>query len=117
MAPTDQYEGALTSPAGWELRSRTGATTSIDAAAAGGSVPGVWVEVEMWTDQFGDSRLFIDGVEVTTWTAQGSALTSGSMALRVGALPPTESWYVDDARGRKLVTPEPVTVVSVLDRN
>ncbi len=117
LAPTDQYEAALTSPSGWELRSRAGVTESTDAAAAGTPATGTWVKVEIWTDQLGDSRILIDGVEVTGWTAQGSTLSSGSAGLRVGALPGGASWFVDDARARKLVTPEPVTTLSSLDRN
>ncbi|MDW3179674.1 MAG: right-handed parallel beta-helix repeat-containing protein [Acidimicrobiia bacterium] len=116
-APTDQYEAALTSPSGWELRQRSGGTGSFDAPAAGSPTAGAWVNVEIRTDQFGATRLFIDGSEVTTTTPQGSALLSGSMALRAGLLPTGQTWYIDDARGRKLVTPEPVTSVGPLDRN
>ena len=78
---------------------------------------GTWLKVALWTAPLGDPRLFIDGTQVTGWTAQGSALLSGSMALRAGLLPTGETWYVDDARGRKLVTPEPVTSLGALDRN
>ncbi len=116
-APTDQYETALTSPSGWELRQRNGGTESTDAPAAGPSTTGTWVEVEIWTDQLGDTRLFINGIEETTWTPQGSALLSGSMALRAGLLPTGQNWYIDDARGRKLITPEPLTTIGPLDRN
>ena len=117
LTPTDQYEAALTSPAGWELRSRAGVTESVDAAAAGTPSTGTWVRVEIWTDQLGDSRILIDGVEVTGWTSQGGTLSSGSAGLRAGLLPGGESWFVDDARARKLITPEPLTTLSSLDRN
>ena len=100
VGPTDEYEASLLSPSGWELRQRVGATDGVDAAAAGTPATGAWVKVELWTDQLGDTRLFIGGTEVTTWTSQGSALLSGSMALRAGVLPTGETWYVDDARGR-----------------
>ena len=117
LAPTDQYEAALTSPSGWELRSRAGVTQSVDAAAAGSPTTGSWVKVEVWTDQLGDSRILVDGVEVTGWTPAGTTLASGSAGLRVGLLPGGEDWFVDDARARRLVTPEPVTALSSLDRN
>jgi hypothetical protein len=48
---------------------------------------------------------------------QGTALLSGSMALRTGLLPTGQNWYIDDARGRKLITPEPSTTIVPLDRN
>ena len=69
------------------------------------------------TDQLADTRLFIDVVEKTTWTSQGSALLSRSIATRAGLLPTGQNWYVDDARGRKLTTPEPLTTVRPLDWN
>ncbi|MGI9601211.1 MAG: beta strand repeat-containing protein, partial [Acidimicrobiales bacterium] len=115
--PTDEYESALIGPSGWELRQRVGGAQSQDAAPAGTPSTGTWVKVEMWTDQNGDSRIVVDGVEVTAWAAQGAALTSGSVALRAGQLPVGEDWYVDDARARKLVTPEPFTALGPLDRN
>ncbi|MGI9608300.1 MAG: LamG-like jellyroll fold domain-containing protein [Acidimicrobiales bacterium] len=116
-APTDEYEAALVSPSGWQLRQRQGVTQAIDAPASGVPSTGAWMKVEIWTDQLGDTRLFIDGVEEQPWTAQGSALISGSMALRAGLLPTGQTWYVDDARGRKLITPEPLTSLGSLDRN
>ncbi|MDH3704976.1 MAG: right-handed parallel beta-helix repeat-containing protein [Acidimicrobiia bacterium] len=115
-APTDEYEAALVGPAGWELRQRQGATESTDAPAAGSPAAGQWVKVEIWTDQNGESRLLIDDVEVTGWTAQGSALASGSIGLRAGYLSLSEDWWVDDAQARRLVTPEPFTTVGPLDR-
>ncbi len=115
--PTDEFEAALLSPSGWELRQRAAAAETTDAAAAGAPTSGTWQKVELWTDQLGDTRLFIDDIEVTGWTSQGNALLSGSLALRAGLLPSGQSWYVDDARGRKLITPEPVTSLGALDRN
>ncbi|MCP5029101.1 MAG: hypothetical protein GY929_22740, partial [Actinomycetia bacterium] len=115
--PTDEYEAALTSPSGWELRHRTGLSETVDAAAAGAPSTGSWVKVELWTDQLGTSRLFIDGVEVTGWTAQGTDILSGSLGLRAGLLGVGEQWFIDDPRARRLVTPEPVTSLGPLDRN
>ncbi len=116
--PIDQYSGAaVDSPFGWELRQPSGDTEAVDAAASGTAVTGSWVQVEMWTDQLGDTRLFADGVEVIGWTSQGSALTSGSAGLQVDRLPTGEQWFVDDARARKLVTPEPVATLGPLQRN
>ena len=117
ISPTDQYEAALTSPSGWELRQRTGVTETVDAPGAGSPVTGSWVKVEIWTDQLGDTRILIDDVEVTGWTTQGGALTTGSAGLRTGLLPGVEDWFIDDARGRKLITPEPLTSLSSVDRN
>ena len=115
--PTDQYEAALTSPSGWELRRRNAGSEIVDAAAAGTPSVGTWVKVEIRTDQLGDSRVLVDGVEVTGWTAQGADLASGSMGLRVGSLPSGQEWSIDDARGRRLITPEPVAGLGPLDRN
>ncbi len=115
--PTDQFEAALTGPSGWQLRQRTGASETTDAGPQGTLNTGTWVKVEIWTDQLGDTRLLIDGVEVTGWTSQGTAIESGSVALRTGQLPSGEDWYVDDARARKLVTPEPVASLGPLDRD
>ncbi|MEM9565832.1 MAG: LamG-like jellyroll fold domain-containing protein, partial [Actinomycetota bacterium] len=114
--PTDQFEVALTSPAGWELRRRSGPTVATDAVAAGAPSTGTWVEVEIQTDQDGNSRILIDGVEVTGWTAQGGDPASGSIGLRTGLLPTGQRWYVDDPTARKLITPEPVTSLGPLDR-
>ena len=60
--------------------------------------------------------MLIGGTEVTGWTNQGSSLTSGSVALRTGYLNSGEQWFIDDARGRRLVTAEPVTTLGPLDR-
>ena len=117
LTPTDQYEAALTSAAGWELRRQVGTVESVDAAAAGTPITGAWVKVEIWTDQTGTSRLLIDGTEVTTWTAQGADLASGSAGLRAAALGAGEQWFVDDPRARRLVIPEPLTSLGPLDRN
>ena len=117
LSPVDQYEAALTSGSGWELRRRTGATETVDAAAAGTPSVGTWMKVEVWTDHLNASRILIDGVEVTGWTAQGSDLISGSLGLRAGVLGSGEQWFVDDARARRLVTPEPVASLGPLDRN
>ncbi len=116
LVPTDEHETAMTSPAGWDLRTRQGDGVVVDAPAAGVPPTGTWVEVEIWTDQTGTSRVLIDGVEIIGWTPQGAALGSGSVALRAGARPPAEAWYVDDTRGRRLVIPEPVTSLGPLDR-
>ena len=115
--PVDQYSsGALDSPFRWALRQRLGDSVGVDATTAGTPVTGAWFEVEMWTDQAGGTRLLIDGTEVIGWTAQGNALTSGSAGLLVNRLPVGQNWYVDDARARKLVMPEPVSSVGALDR-
>ena len=116
-SPSDQYEAALTSPSGWELRRRVGSVTSVDAPAAGTPDTGRWVKVEVQTDQTGRTRMLIDGVESTVWTVQGPDLASGSAGLRSGLLGPAEEWNVDDARARRLVVPEPVATVGPLDRN
>ena len=116
--PVDQLSVALvSSPFRWELRRPTATGDSVDATGASSPVVGDWFEVEMWTDQEGDSRLFVDGAEVVGWTPQGDALTRGSAGLVVNRLPVGESWYVDDVRARKLVTPEPVTTLGPLDRD
>jgi hypothetical protein len=113
-APTTQYSGAaVDSPFGWELRQPD---DTVDAGAPGTPATGTWVKVEMWTDQLGDSRLLIDGIEVIGWTAQGNGLLSGSAGLTVSELGGGEQWYVDDPRARKLVTPEPVATLGPLDR-
>ncbi len=116
LVPTDEHETAMTSPAGWDLRTRQGDSVVVDAPPAGTPSTGTWVEVEIWTDQTGTSRVLIDGLEVIGWTAQGPSLGSGSVALRAGTRPATEAWYVDDTRGRRLVMPEPVTSLGPLDR-
>jgi hypothetical protein len=36
--------------------------------------------------------------------------------LLVRRLPAGQSWFVDDTRARKLITPEPVTILGPLDR-
>jgi CSLREA domain-containing protein len=113
---TDQYETA-SSVSGFNLAQRTGASVTQDAAPTGSPDTGRWVQVEIWTDQNGDSRVLVDGVEVIGWTPQGSALTSGSLGLRAGGIPAGENWYIDDTRGRRLITPEPVTTLGPLDRN
>ena len=114
--PTDQYETA-SSPTGWNLARRTGPTVVQDAAPAGTPDTGRWVQVEMWTDQQGNSRVLVDGIEVHGWTPQGATLASGSVGLRAASVPTGEAWYIDDARGRRLVTPEPVTTLGPLDRD
>ena len=115
--PTDQWETALTSPAGWNLGRHQGGTQTEDAAAAGTPAPGVWVEVTLRTDQNGDTSVWIDGTEVIASTNQGGVPASGSIGLRTGLLPPSESWYVDDVRARRLVTQEPTATLGPLDRN
>ncbi len=117
LVPTNQFEAALTSPSGWELRQRKGTVESSDAAASGTPTTGTWMEVAVWTRPNGDSRILIDGVEVTPWTVQGTALISGSVGFRAGALQAIDDWYIDDARARKLVFPEPITNLGPLDRN
>ncbi len=116
-APVDQYSAAgVGSPFAWELRHPTVAGDVVDANVSGTGTTGAWIKVEMWTDQLGDSRLIVDGVEVIGWTAQGAGLTSGSAALLVNSLPNGEQWHIDDPRARKLVTPEPVASLGPLDR-
>ena len=116
--PVDQLSVALVaSPFRWELRRPASAGGSIDATGSTAPVVGDWFEVEMWTDQNGESRLLVDGVEVVGWTPQGDALTRGSAGLVVNRLPVGESWFVDDVRARKLVTPEPVTSLGPLHRD
>jgi CSLREA domain-containing protein len=115
--PVDQYSsGGVDTPFSWELRRQRGDSTSVDGVVAATPVTGAWFEVEMWTDQAGNTRLLIDGAEVIGWTPQGHALTSGSAGLLVNRLPAGQSWYVDDARVRKLVMPEPVISLGPLDR-
>ncbi|MEM9893128.1 MAG: right-handed parallel beta-helix repeat-containing protein [Actinomycetota bacterium] len=115
--PADGFEAAVVSAAGLELRHRTGGTTVVDAPADGAPATGGWVKVELQTDQDGNSRLLLDGVEVTGWTAQGADPSSGSIGLRTGLLPGGERWYVDDPQARKLVTPEPTATLGPLDRD
>jgi hypothetical protein len=115
--PTDQLSGAGTgSPFAWELRHPTAGGDAVDASNSGSATTGAWVKVEMWTDQFGNSRLIVDGTEVVGWTAQSGGLTSGSVGLLVNELPVGEEWRIDDPRARKLVTPEPVASLRTLDR-
>ena len=59
------------------------------------------------TDQLADTRLFIDGVEKTTWTSQGSALLSRSIATRAGLLPTDQNWYVDEPEVENSPHPNP----------
>ena len=112
-----QYETAVTSASGWDLGTQTGNSRSQDSAPAGSPSPGQWVRVVIRTDQLGNTAVIIDGTEVITATPQSGLGSSGSMGLRVGELPVSQQWYVDDARGRRLVTPEPTTSISSLDRN
>ena len=115
--PIDQLSGAATgAPFAWELRHPTGTGDVVDATAPDAATMGAWVKVEMWTDQLGNSRLVVDGVEVVGWTPQTGGATSGSVGLLVGALPTGEQWRIDDPRARKLVTPEPVASLRPLDR-
>lgn len=115
--PTEQYETALSGGSGWQLRQRIGSTETTDTAPDGNPEAGRWVNVEIWTDQLGRSRVVIDGDEVTSWTDQGDGLASGSVGLRVGELHPGNAWFVDDPRARRLVIPEPVTSLAPIDRN
>ena len=69
------------------------------------------------TDQNGDTSVWIDGTEVIGPTNQGAVPASGSIGLRTGLLPPSESWYVDDVRARRVVTPEPTATLGPIDRS
>jgi hypothetical protein len=115
--PTDGFETWLDSPSGWGLRHRSGSTEVQDAAPSGTPAAGSWTKVELHTDQNGDSRVVVDGTELIGSTAQGPVPATGSVGFRVGALPGTESWQIDDVRGRRLVAPEPVTTLGPLDRS
>ncbi len=117
ISPTDQFDGAFVGADTWNLRRRSGATTSTDAVGTQALTTGAWVKVEQWTDQNGNSRLFVDGVPVIPWAGQTSPPASGSLGLRVGELPNGQSWFIDDPRARKLVMPEPTATVGALDRN
>ncbi|MFK7918022.1 MAG: LamG-like jellyroll fold domain-containing protein [Ilumatobacter sp.] len=115
--PVDQYSAAaVDSPSAWEIRQPLGDTTTVDATNTATIDTGQWVHVEIWTDQLNNTRLVVDGMEIIGWTAQGGALTTGSAGLAVHRLPNGEAWYVDDARTRKLVTPEPATTLGTLQR-
>ncbi len=114
---SEQHEAAAVGGTGWQLRRRSAGSTSVGATAAGAPAAGTWVQVEVWTDQLGSSRLVVDGTEVLAWTGQAGEPASGSVGLRVGELPSGEAWYVDDVDVRKLVTPEPTVELGPLDRN
>ncbi len=119
VAPTEQFDGAFVSADGWFLRRRHTAALTDQTPATGSPapVPGTWVNVEQWTDQNGNSRLVVDGVDVAPWTGQSTPPLSGSVGLRTGSLPGGQSWFIDDPRARKLVMPEPVATLSSLDQN
>jgi hypothetical protein len=85
------------------------------AGAAGVAVPGTWVRVVIRTDQNGRSSVVVGGSELIAPTAQSGLGVSGSVGLRVGQLRTSESWYVDDARDRRMVSPEPTTTISGID--
>jgi hypothetical protein len=117
LSPTDQFDAAYIGADNWELRRRSGAVDSVDGSGTQALSAGSWVKVEQWTDQNGNSRLLVDGVEVAPWTAQAAPPASGSLGLRVGRLPGGQSWYVDDPRARRLVMPEPTATLGPLDRD
>ena len=112
----DQHETAVTSTSGWDLATNIGGTRTIQAAPSGTPLTGQWVQVTISTDESGNSSVSIDGTEITPATAQGAGLLSGSVGLRVGLLPIGQSWYVDDARARRLISIEPTTSVGPLER-
>jgi CSLREA domain-containing protein len=117
QSPTDQFDAAYIGAGTWDLRRRSGAVDSVDGSGTQALTTGAWVKVEQWTDQNGDSRLLVDGVEVAPWTAQTAPPAGGSLGLRVGRLPGGQSWYVDDPRARRLVMPEPTATLGPLDRD
>ncbi len=117
QSPTDQFDAAYVGAGTWDLRRRSGAADSVDGSGAQALTTGAWVKVEQWTDQNGNSRLLVDGVEVAPWTAQTAPPAAGSLGLRVGRLPGGQSWYVDDPRARRLVMPEPTATLGPLDRD
>ncbi len=112
--PTDQIEFAVAG-AGSTLRSRydTGVWSGGPSAPV---ASGRWVEIEVWTDQTGQSRTFVDGVEVVTWTTPSVAPPTGSVGLRAAGVPSGESVFVDDVEVRKYVTPEPTASLGPLER-
>lgn len=116
-SPTDQFDAGFIAGSDWVLRRRFGPTTNTDGTGTFALSTGTWVRVEQWTDQNGNSRLIVDGNEVITWTGQTSPPVGGSVGFRVGRLPGAQTWFIDDPRARKLISPEPVTTLGPLDRD
>lgn len=108
--PVQQDETGLGGPAGWDLGQVDGGRSQL-VLPPGGQTPAAdaWQRVVVRIDPLGALSATADGVDVpTSGAAPGGLLPLGTFGLRLEQLPAGTSWWVDDLRVRRYVTPEPV---------
>lgn len=115
VAATDQFEAAARG-AGLDLALMSGSTRTPASTSATVLAPGSWQQVRISTDELGVTSLTLDGTP-ELGPSLLSGLATGSVGFRAADIDPTEQWFIDDVRVRRLVSDEPTTSLGPLERN
>ena len=78
-----------------------------------GTEPGTWMKISLvsWGPNFKILRNDAPFVPAEGWQYVGERMSPGSVWLSGWSVPPGESWWIDDVRVRRFVSPEPAVVV------